>query len=170
MRNRKGSLALAAAVVVLGVAGLRGRLRRYEIVEASMEPQLHSGDYIVAQATSEGHARGDIVILPHPEIARLELIKRIVGLPGEVVSLRSGQVHINGLVLAESWADGPVRGDGEWQLGATEVFVLGDNRPMSAADSRTIGLIDTRTIKWKAVARYWPPGRTGRLATGSSGR
>ena len=170
MRTRRGLVALTVALAVLGIAGLRGRLRRYEIVEASMEPQLYSGDYIIAQIVKDALSRGDIVIVPHPEVGGFELAKRVVGLPGELVALRNGQVHIGGAVLAEPWADGPVRPDSEWQLGNDEIFVLGDNRQASAADSRTIGPIDTKGVIWKAAARYWPLGRIGRLATAASHR
>ena len=109
--------------------------------------------------------RGDIVIVPHPEIAGFELIKRVIGLPGETIGLSNGYVHINEIALAEPWANGPTRPDGEWTLGLDEVFVLGDSRQVSAADSRTIGPIDASTVRWRAVARYWPLQSAGRLPT-----
>ncbi|MEA2002938.1 MAG: signal peptidase I [Actinomycetota bacterium] len=170
MRTRRGLVALTVAMAVLGIAGLRGRLRRYEIVEASMEPQLYSGDYIIAKVVNDVLQRGDIVIVAHPEIDGFELAKRVVGLPGELIALRNGQVDIGGAVLAEPWADGPVHPAGEWQLDDHEIFVLGDNRSVSAADSRTIGPIDTDRVMWKAIARYWPLGRIGRIATTVSPR
>ena len=170
MKRRTGIAALGAALAVIGVAGLRGKLRRYEIAEDSMEPQLSAGDYVIAQALVDTPVRGSIVIVPHPDVPHFDLAKRIIGLPGERVTLRNGQVHIDGAVLAEPWADGPVRPDGEWTLAAQEVFVLGDNRSVSAADSRTIGPVPLATIRWKVVARYWPVGRCGRLASQASGR
>ena len=168
MRRRTGLAALAVGGLV--IAGLQGRLRRYEIAESSMEPQLHAGDYVIARRLRGPPSRGEIVIIAHPEIAGFELVKRIVALPGETVTLRSGQVHIDGRVLAEPWADGPVRPDGEWQLDDGSAFVLGDNRPVSAADSRTIGPVGTGLIEWKVVARYWPLQRLGRISTLASGR
>lgn len=135
-----------------------------------MEPQLAAGDYIFAAVRDQPLQRGDIVIVPHPEITGFELIKRVVGLPGETVGLSNGYVHINGIVLAEPWASGPSRPDGEWTLGPNEVFVLGDSRRVSAADSRTIGPVDDSTIRWQAVARYWPLRSAGRLATKPSSR
>lgn len=156
---------LAGAVAVATAIGLSGRWRRYEIRESSMEPQLSQGDYVLARARSRPLERGEIVIVPHPEVPGFELAKRVIGLPGEVVDLSNGYVHINGVVLAETWADGPTRPDGEWTLDSSSVFVLGDNRPASAADSRTLGPIDASLIKWCVVARYWPPGKTGRITT-----
>ena len=168
MAPRKSRLALLAAAALLSYAGLHGRLRRYEIAEDSMEPQLQRGDYILAQARTGHLARGDIVIFRHPEDSGLELVKRVIGLPGESVTLSNGQVHINDAVLAEPWADGPARPEGAWQLGAHEVFVLGDNRADSASDSRQIGAIDEGAIGWKVAARYWPLHGIGRLPTGAS--
>ena len=165
MRRRTGIIGLAAIGLVVG--GLRGKVRRYEIVEASMEPELHPGDYIIAQRRSGGLVRGDIVIVPHPEIDGFELVKRVVGLPGETITLSNGQVHIDGSVLAEPWADGPVRPDGEWVLRSNQTFVLGDNRPVSSADSRTIGPVDIESIAWKVAARYWPPASIGRVTQAS---
>jgi signal peptidase I len=167
MRRRTGVIGLVA--IGLGVAAVRGKLRRYEVAEASMEPQLSAGDYVVAQRRSGDLIRGDIVIVPHPEIGGFELIKRVIGLPGETITLSNGQVHVDGAVLAEPWAGGPVRPDGQWALDANHIFVLGDNRPMSSADSRTIGPVDTHTIGWKVVARYWPPNGIGRV-NGASDR
>ncbi|MDJ0953144.1 MAG: S26 family signal peptidase, partial [Acidimicrobiia bacterium] len=53
--------------------------------------------------------------------------------------------------------------DGEWNLSPDAVFLLGDNRAMSAADSRSIGPIAVAAIRWKVVARYWPPATAGRV-------
>ncbi|MDJ0923023.1 MAG: signal peptidase I [Acidimicrobiia bacterium] len=163
MSPRLSRVALAGAVAAAAAIGLKGRWRRYEVRESSMEPGLAAGDYIIAAARQGDLVRGELVILPHPEIAGFELVKRVVGLPGESIVLSNGYVHVDGIVLAEPWADGPTRPDGEWPLHAGEVFVLGDNRPASAADSRTIGPVEEDTIRWRVVARYWPPASAGRL-------
>lgn len=168
MASRGSKLFLAGAVALASAIGLHGRWRRYEIRESSMEPELAQGDYVIARARSGSLGRGEIVIVPHPEIPGFELAKRVVGLPGEVVDLSNGYVHIDGVVFAEPWADGPTRPDGEWTLDESSVFVLGDNRPESSADSRTLGPIDATTIQWRIVARYWPPAKTGRLTTVAS--
>lgn len=159
-RYRKTALGLVVAGA--GYAALRGQLRRYEIVEQSMRPALHPGDYVVA-VPAGNPVRGQIVILTHPAITGFELVKRVVGLPGETVVIRNGQVHIDGAVLAERWADGPTRPDGEWHLADDEVFLLGDNRSSSAADSRTLGPIPAGAIGWRVTARYWPFRSAGRI-------
>ena len=162
MRSRR-RLALLTAMALLGYAGLRGRLRRYEVSERSMEPTLQSGDYVIAQPRRDALTRGDIVIFDHPEVPGYELVKRLVGLPGEQVAIGNGQVHCSGAILAEPWADGPTLPDGNWELESDELFVLGDNRAESAADSRTIGPVKLANVRWRVVARYWPPGSIGRL-------
>ena len=164
MAPRKSRLALVAAVALLGYTGLRGKLRRYEIAEESMEPTLRSGDYVVAQARSGPLNRGDIVIFPHPSRTGLELVKRVIGLPGESITLSNGQVHSNDSILAEPWADGPALPDGTWLVGDSEVFVLGDNRAASASDSRQLGPISESAIGWRVTARYWPLHGIGRLS------
>jgi signal peptidase I len=89
-----------------------GRLRRYELAEESMAPTLLPGDYVVAQSRRDPPQRGDILICNHPHQSGLELVKRVVGLPGEEIVIANGQIHANAAVLAEPWADGPTLPDG----------------------------------------------------------
>ena len=128
-----------------------------------MQPSLQAGDYVIARSVGSELQRGDVVIFSHPDRVAFELVKRVIGLPGEQVIIHNGQIHANGATLAEPWADGPTRPDGEWNLGPDEVFLLGDNRASSAADSRTIGPIGVEGIRWKVVARYWPASAAGRI-------
>lgn len=156
-------LALIGAATLVAYTGLRGRLRRYEIAEASMAPTLLPGDYVIAQPRRLPPQRGDIVIFEHPHQAGFELVKRVVGLPGEEVDIARGQVHANDAVLAEPWADGPTLPDGRWNLDRDQIFVLGDNRARSAGDSRWIGPVRLDSVRWKVVGRYWPLGSIGRI-------
>jgi len=156
-------ITLAAALAALGYALLRGRLRRYAVAEVSMSPTLEPGDYIIAQSRNEAVQRGDIIVFDHPHRPSFELVKRVIGLPGESVEVSGGQVHCNDATVAEPWADGPTLPEGSWQLEPGEVFVLGDNRSASAADSRTLGPIPIDETHWKVVARYWPIRSAGRL-------
>ena len=121
------------------------------------------GDYVVAVALRRIPQRGAIVVFSHPGTARFDLVKRVIGLPGELVVLREGRVDIDGATLAEPWATAPTHPDGEWRLGADQIFVLGDNRGASVADSRSLGPVGLAAATWQVVARYWPPARIGRI-------
>jgi signal peptidase I len=153
-------LALAAALAI-AVAGIKGRPTRFEVAEASMEPALQPGDYLVA-VLARTVGRGDIVVYPDPARPGQDLIKRVVGLPGETVAITGGQVVIDGMLLAEPWADGPTLPDGEWTNQTGTIFALGDNRRMSVGDSRSTGPISTTGL-YQAVWRYWPLGSVGRV-------
>jgi signal peptidase I len=161
VHRRKGILTALMAVALVAAASLRGRVRRYAVAEDSMRPLLRPGDYVVARHTKEVPDRGSVVVFPHPGRDGFELVKRVVGLPGERVTIANGQVHVDGVVLAEPWADGITRPDGDWVLSMGELFVLGDRRPISTDDSRTLGPIAAASAGWRVVARYWPPGGVG---------
>ena len=166
-RHRAATLMLAVAG--LGYTTLRGRIRRYVIAEQSMSPALRPGDYVVA-VSNRTLARGDIVIFDYPDRVGFELVKRVIGVPGELVTIRDGRVHINGQKLAEDWATGPTLPDAEWPLRKDEIVVLGDNRAVSSGDSRIIGPVALETAHWVVVARYWPPSKAGWISSPASPR
>ena len=160
--SRRTGLGALIGLVAIGIAVAGGRVRRFEIAEHSMEPELKPGDYVIA-LKRRGPRRGQIVIFELPGVPHFDVAKRIVGLGGERIQIANGQLHIDGAVLAEPWADGPTHSDGEWQVGAHQLFVLGDSRARSSGDSRTLGPIGAATATWRVVWRYWPPRRAGRL-------
>ena len=127
-----------------------------------MEPALSSGDFVIARSLRKPQ-RGDIVTLPHPERPELLLVKRVVGLPSEMVTIRNSQVHIDTAVLPERWADGPTRPDAEWLIGYDEVLVLSDNRSATLADSRSFGPVPVQSLQHRLSLRYWPPATIGRI-------
>lgn len=127
-----------------------------------MEPSLSSGDFVIAR-TARWPQRGDVVTFGHPFRNEMLLVKRVVGLPGERLTISNGQVHIDGDVLAERWADGPTRPDAEWDVGADEVIVLSDNRSATIADSRSFGPIAISAIEHRVIARYWPANSLGKI-------
>ena len=155
---------LIAAAAGLTARALYARLGRFEIAEASMTPSLLPGDYVLTDRTSRQLRRGDIAVFEHPDRPAFHLVKRIVGLPGEHLTIESGRVLIDGIPLSESWTNDDTGPDGTWELGAGEAFVLGDARSLSAADSRHIGPVPVERLSVKIVFRYWPPGRFGWVA------
>ncbi len=110
--------------------------------------------------------RGDIVVFNPPVRSNKPYIKRVIGLPGETVSVQDGSVYIDGQRLSEPYIAGAVTSCGaERQCDPVtvpegEVFVLGDNRANSS-DSRSFGPVDVDRIIGKAWLSYWPMDEIG---------
>ncbi len=125
----------------------------------SMEPTLHSNQRLVVEKVSyrfHGPRRGDIVVLKSPQRDSELLIKRVIGLPGETVELRRGEVYINGQKLDEQYLEGSTGGNwGPLTVPPLHVFVLGDNRNFSN-DSRAFGMVPIKNIVGRAWLCYWP--------------
>lgn len=127
-----------------------------------MLPTLRPDDWLVARRRSRVLERGDIVVFDDPTHEGRSLIKRVIGLPGELVGVDAGRVTIDGVLLADRWAHGATVPDGEWSVGPGDVWVLGDNRAHSRSDGRMLGPTPITDIDWVVVARYWPRHRIGR--------
>jgi signal peptidase I len=149
--GRKSLGALLA--VAAGLLGLRAvGAFRFEVRGASMRPTLQPGDWLLAVRASSVR-RGDIVVVAHPERG-FEIVKRVVGLPGERVETDGGSVRVDGRPLREPYAGG--RGAaGAWDVGSGSVVLLGDDRSVSS-DSRSFGPVPVHAIAGRAVLRYWP--------------
>jgi len=149
---------LLLALVVF--AGVRLVVQNYRIEGPSMEPNLHQGQFLVVNklAYRLGKVqRGDIVVFHYPNAPQRDLIKRVVGLPGDRLEIVRGQVWINGQPLDEPYVLEP----GSYSHPTTviepdRVFVMGDNRNNSN-DSRRWGSLPIRSIVGKPVLCYWPP-------------
>ena len=133
----------------------------------SMEPNLHTDQRLVVEKVSYnrwwpvgGPQRGDVVVFrvdPNSDL----LIKRVIGLPGDRVEIRSGQVSINGEPLDEPYISGPTYGDyGPVDVPPLHVLVLGDNRGFSN-DSRAFGPLPLDSVTGRAWLSYWPPDQWG---------
>jgi signal peptidase I len=135
-------------------------LENYRVQGGSMNPTLESGQYLVVDKLSyrlHEPQRGDIIVLRDPHRPDRKLIKRIVGLPGEVVEVEGGQLRINGQSLEESYIGVTIRYT-QVPLPVPEehYYVLGDNRNNSS-DSHSWGTLARRDIVGKAWLSYWPP-------------
>ena len=126
----------------------------YEIKEESMSPALLPDDYVLAINNKEPLSRGDIVIFKNHE-KNIDVVKRIIGLPGETVGSENGRVLINDIEIDDIWAKTLTDDFIPQTLGDEEVFVLGDQRRLSSSDSRTLGPIPIQEC-WKLKYRYWP--------------
>ena len=161
---------IVAFIIVGGVYFLLGR--PFTVSGASMYPTLHNGDRMVLSKIGDIH-RFDVVILKAPD-ENVEYIKRVIGMPGDTVEMKSGVLYINGkkvdqpFINTEALAKQTVFIDdftlesltGEAKVPEGKYFVLGDNRGVSK-DSRMIGFIDRSAIEGKAVFTIWPFGRIG---------
>ena len=150
-------LTVAIFIVINVVTG------RFRIEGPSMRPNLHAGQYlIVSKIVYKLHPpeRGDIIVFHHPQSVDRDLIKRIIGLPGETITIRQGQVFVNGAPLEEPYVSDRGRYSDQFELGQNEFYVLGDNRPNSD-DSHNWGVLSEDRIVGKAWISYWPPDEWG---------
>ena len=130
-----------------------------QVLGQSMEPTLHSTQRVVVEKVTyrffHGPRRGDIVVISLPEQSEM-LIKRVVGLPGEAIEVRGGQVYIDSGPLDESWTVNPGGGSyGPRDIPPLHVFVMGDNRGASN-DSRNFGPVAIEHVVGHAWFSYWP--------------
>jgi signal peptidase I len=163
-------LALVAAFLVKSFV-----LQTFFIPSASMEPTLHVNDRVFVNKLSYAfHSvhRGDVVVftLPPGESAGTgvdDLIKRVIGLPGETIDARDGRIYVDGRPLAEPWLPkgvSPVAGLplARQRIPPDHYFLMGDNRGDSS-DSRHFGPIPGDLIVGRAFVRIWPLSHLGFL-------
>jgi signal peptidase I len=151
---------LLTAILFVVINTLTGRS---QVNGSSMEPTLHDGQYLIITKIAywfHSPGRGDIVVLHPPTSVGEDYIKRIIGLPGEQIQVRDGQVWVNGAALDEPYVASAPGYSGSWTLGDDEYLVLGDNRNNSS-DSHSWGPIQEGSIVGKAWFSYWPPEHWG---------
>ncbi len=163
--SKRGIAAGVIGITVLTAAGLRGMLRRFTVREASMAPHLVEGDWVMAKRRTRTPDRGDIVIFSDPTGSGLNLIKRVIGLPGEHVGVEGGRVTINGALLADRWASGSSGPNGGWHVPDDHVWLIGDNRRASSSDGRVLGPTALDDIEWVVIGKYWPSKRKAKAET-----
>jgi len=109
--------------------------------------------------------RGDMVVFKYPLDTSKSYIKRVVGIPGDLVKIDAGKVFVNGEPLAEPYVPEEYRDHVSWgpdTVPGDKYFVLGDHRS-SSNDSRAWKFVDRKYIYGKAVFVYWPLDKLGRL-------
>ena len=147
---------LPALVIAFLVTHFLGE--RTVVYGQSMEPNLYPNQQLIIDKLSyrfHEPRRGDIVVID-VESSDIPYIKRVVGLPGEVLQVQNNRVYINGDVLSESYISEVMQDDfGPVTIPANHIFVMGDNRPYSR-DSRTVGTIPLDDIIARAWFRVWP--------------
>jgi signal peptidase I len=148
----------------------RSYVQAFAIPAGSMIPTLLIGDHIyIDKSIQHGWKRperGEVIVFRFPEDETKDFIKRVIGMPGDIVEIRNKNVYVNGIPLEdESYTQhidlniidqsiNPRDNFGPVTVPATSYFVLGDNRDQSL-DSRFWGFVELSKIKGKAVALYW---------------
>ena len=157
----------------------------FEVQQSSMFPTIVDGEYILIDKLTprfDGYQYGDVVVFTPPSGSGLDsdgipFIKRVIGLPGDTISLENGRVFVTQPGEAAVRLEEPyvVTGDDgttaptdcpradcplEWIVGDDEYFVMGDNRP-SSQDSRVFGPVDADLVLGRAWLRYFPLDRFG---------
>jgi signal peptidase I len=172
-KKRKRGRSTLEWVAVIGGALLVALIVRTFFIQAfwipseSMEPTLHKGDRVLVNKLSyklhDVH-RGDVIVFERPEGSSAgeeginDLIKRVVGLPGETIETVDGHIEIDGKPLDEPYLpeNQPPGPDVQRTvIPKDEYFVMGDNRDESA-DSRFFGPIDEGLIVGRAFVLFWP--------------
>ena len=158
-----GGALLAALMIKLFL------FQAFLIPSPSMVTTLEIGNRVLVNKLSyrlHDLHRGDVVVFHRPPAAQSpgdtsDLIKRVIGLPGESIDCSGGHVTINGVVLEEPWLPRPLPTDncgGPHIVGEHEFFAMGDNRP-SSRDSRYFGMVDQDLIVGRAFLLIWPVDR-----------
>ena len=173
--------ALVLALIVFLV--LQGSITNFKVDGSSMRPTVEDGQYLLVNRLvyfkidtgriarmipfwnvdePEGHfavhppERGEVIVFRFPGDPTKDFVKRVIGLPGEVVEIRSGTVYVDGVPLEEPYL---TKRDSSYEsplsLKEKEYYVLGDNRPNSR-DSRHWGPVPQENVLGKVWLVYWP--------------
>ncbi len=153
-------------------------MQPHQVNGQSMVPNFHNADYVLTDKISYRFSqpeRGQVVVFHAPPAAHCptgtgcDFIKRVIGLPGEQLTVKDCHYYINGRLLPEPYIPrdfctkrGKFTANGPITLGADEYFVSGDNRPYSS-DSRAWGPIKPTAIVGRVFFVYWPMDRAGLL-------
>jgi len=144
---------LLAFVLYFAIDAVVARVR---VENISMQPTLKPGEFVLVHKLAYRFGeiqRGDIVVFHYSP--QEDYIKRVIGLPGDMVEIADGLVKVNGYPLKEPYINAPPMYNGTWEVPEGKVFVLGDNRNQSS-DSHTWGFVPIENIVGKAFVVYWP--------------
>ncbi|MBI4812635.1 signal peptidase I [Candidatus Falkowbacteria bacterium] len=148
-------------------------IQPFYVKGASMEPSFYDHEYLIIDEISyrlHEPKRGEVIVFRYPRNPQEYFIKRVVGLPGEKVQIKNGEVYVYNKENSAGFALGePYLGEGTKTYGlneevvsldSNEFFVLGDNRN-SSKDSRSFGPVNRSFITGRVLFRGWPFNRAG---------
>jgi signal peptidase I len=146
---------------------IRFAIQNFNIDGTSMEPNLHNNELVLVDKWSylfHAPERGDIIVFHAPPEPAQDYVKRIIGLPGDVITVRGTAITVDGVTLKESYVASKNQGVPEGVrtivnevVPPNDYFVLGDNRAVSS-DSRIWGFVPRQNIIGRAAFVYWPLG------------
>jgi signal peptidase I len=138
---------------------IRFAIQNYRVEGPSMQPGLTSDQYVLINKLAylfHPPQRGDVIVFHWPVDTSKDFIKRIIGVPGDVISYDSTSVRVNGVLLNEPYVKTEFSSTASvYKVKPNEYFVMGDNRQLSD-DSRDWGPVPFNYIVGKAVVVYWP--------------
>lgn len=152
-----------SVILFLGINLVTARIR---IESVSMENTLHQGNAVLVNRLAYRFGlpeRGDIVVFNPPFDSPEPYIKRVIGLPGDQIEIRDGQIILNGTPLLEPYIREKIVSQGSWEVPEGTIFVMGDNRNNSS-DSRKWGSVPLENVIGKALFVYWPLDEIGSLS------
>jgi len=159
-----GSLFIALYLFILQPNQVKG---------ASMEPTFYTGEYILTSKITykfKNIQHGDVIVFKSPKNPDIEYIKRIIGLPGDKLSITNGVVKVNDNIITENyifsttnlWEGGYTKNGQEITVPQEEIYVMGDNRARSS-DSREFGPVPISSIIGYVFYRYYPANKNGMI-------
>jgi signal peptidase I len=164
LRELIETLALTLVIFLL----IRFAVQNFRIEGYSMEPNFHDGEFLIVNKLIyllRPPQRGDVIVFVPPTNTSRDFIKRVIGLPGDRITIANGRVYVNGAALDEpyplnlgTYSSTPVT------VPADEYYVLGDNRNNSS-DSHSWGPVPAQNIIGKVWVSYWPPQAIGLIPT-----
>ncbi|MEQ8675104.1 MAG: signal peptidase I [Aggregatilineales bacterium] len=161
IRELAGTLIFGVAVFVFFQLAIPQSM----VQGSSMEPTFQDGQRLFISRVNymiNEPERGEIIVFNSPsprEENEAPLIKRVIGIPGDVIEIIDSMVYLNGTMLDEPYINEPCRSncrDNRWELGPNDYFMMGDNRNHSN-DSRSFGVVPSDHIIGEVVLRFWPP-------------
>jgi len=159
--------ALIAALIIIPIRTFIAQ--PFVVSGNSMYPTFHNGEYLIVNELAkyqDNYQRGDVVILRYPLDTSKYFIKRVIGLPGETLTIVDGVVTITGpghtapLTLSEPYVKSPKQENLSRTLEDGQYFVMGDNRAQSS-DSRVWGPVPKNMMDGKALLRLFPISKVG---------
>src|SRR5436305_2161151 len=152
-------------LTVLMFLVIRFAVQNFNIEGHSMEPNLHDQELILVDKWTylfHPPSRGDVIVFIAPPQPSQDYIKRVIGVPGDVITIQNSTVIVDGVTLKETYVDPRNQGGtfeakpiNNMRVPPNEYFVLGDNRANSS-DSRVWGFVPKQNIIGPAALVYWP--------------